>query len=280
MSQHVCVSTVSSAMDNIYKVRQLLVLCMLCTSVTVVEADSSDWDFSAVLGWSWREINGTMFSFSPPLSGRATADSLGLGSSSEPQASFGVRWKRLDVKFEYLPSRFKGDGVLVQALDFGSGPVIGNTTPISSDLKVAMTLANIEYLVLRRSDMDLGVGVGIGRVDLDIKMTPQTGNNVDISGDVPFGYLSGTLLKRWGKYALNFGLQGLSVSQSGTSVAYKSANIAGAYRFWQRDQLGFDMLAGYRYVDFDYEFDDENSGARSATNFELTGPYVGLRAAW
>jgi hypothetical protein len=221
-----------------------------------------------------------MFSFSPPLGGAATADSLGLGSSSEPDAAIGVRWKRLDVRFVYLPSRFQGDGVLLQSLDFGSGPVIDNTTPISSDLKVAMTLANIEYLLLKRSDMDLGVGVGIGQVELDITMTPQTGNNVDISGDVPFGYLSGTFRKRWGKLALNLGLQGLSVSQSSTSVAYKSMNIAGTYRFWQREKLGFDILAGYRYVDFDYEFDDDNSSARSATNFELTGPYVGLRAAW
>lgn len=258
----------------------MLAVCIAGVSAANAEAASSDWDFSAIVGWAWRDIDGTLFSLSPPLSGAATADSLGLGNSSEPDAAIGVRWKRLDLKFVYLPSRFTGDGVLVQALDFGSGPVIGTTTPISSDIKVTMQLANIEYLVLKRTDMDLGVGVGIGQVDLDITMTPQAGNNVDISGDVPFGYLSGTFLKRWGKFALNLGLQGLSVSSSSTSVAYKSLNIAGAYRFWQREKLGFDMLAGYRYVDFDYQFDDNNSGARSATNLELTGPYVGVRAAW
>ena len=258
----------------------MLTVCVVSASPTIADAASSDWDFSAIVGWAWRDISGTMFSFSPPLSGAATADSLGLGSSSEPDAAIGVRWKRLDVNFVYLPSRFEGDGVLVQSLDFGSGPVIGNTTPISSDIKVTMKLANIEYLLLQRSDMDLGIGVGIGQVDLDITMTPQTGNNVDINGDVPFGYVTGSFVKRWGKIALNFGLQGLSVSQNNTSVAYKSMNLAGVYRFWQRERLGFDVLAGYRYVDFDYQFDDENSGARSATNFELTGPYVGVRAAW
>jgi hypothetical protein len=262
------------------KALQLLALCIISVRPAAAGVATSDWNFSAVVGWAWRDIDGTMFSFSPPLSGAATADSLGLGSSSEPDAAIGVRWKRLDVRFVYLPSRFKGDGVLLQSLDFGSGPVISNTTPINSDLKVTMTLANIEYLLLKQSDMDVGVGVGIGQVELDITMTPQTGNTVDISGDVPFGYLSATLRKRWGKLALSLGLQGLSVSQSNTSVAYKSLNIAGAYRFWQREKVDFDILAGYRYTDFDYEFDDDNSSARSATNFELTGPYVGLRANW
>lgn len=46
------------------------------------------------------------------------------------------------------------DGALVQTLDFGSGPVIGSTTPISCGIKVAMILANIEYRVLQRSNHD------------------------------------------------------------------------------------------------------------------------------
>jgi len=258
----------------------MLVLYIISMPVAIAEAVSSDWGFSAIVGWAWRDINGTMFSFTPPLSGAATADSLGLDSSSEPQAVIGARWKRLNINFVYLPSKFSGDGVLVQGLDFGSGPVIGTTTPISSNIEVTMTLANIEYLVLNRSDMDLGFGVGLGRVDLNIMMTPQTGSDVNISGDVPFGYISGSFVKRWGKIALNLGLQGLSVSQSSTSVAYKSMNIAGAYRFSQQDRLGLDVLAGYRYVDFDYAFDDDNTGSRSSTNFELTGPYVSVRASW
>ena len=36
----------------------------------------------------------------------------------------------------------------------------------------------------------------------------------------------------------------------------------------------------YRYVDLDYEFDDDDSGVRTSTNFELTGPYVGLKVGW
>lgn len=55
-------------------------------------------------------------------------------------------------------------------------------------------------------------------------------------------------------------------------------NIAGTYRFWQSEKVDFDILAGYRYTDFGCEFDDDNSAARSATNFELTAPYVGLGA--
>ena len=233
-----------------------------------------------MLGWAWRDIDGTMFSYSPPLGGAATADSLGLGTSSEPDAAIGIRWKRLNVELVYLPSKFSGEGVLEQGLDLGSGPIIDNTTSISSDIEVTMLLANIEYHLLQRNDLQLGVGFGIGQVGLDIKMTPQQGQDIKISGDVPFGYLTLSLVKRWGKAALNASLQGLSVSQSSTSVAYSSLNLAGTYRFLQKQKVGFDVLAGYRYVDLDYEFDDDSSGARAGTNFELTGPYIGVRASW
>ena len=77
----------------------------------------ADWGFSASVGWSWRQIDGDLFSFAPPLAGRATTDSLGLGSSSEAEASLGMRWKRLGVKLVYLPSGFTGEGTLVQFLD-------------------------------------------------------------------------------------------------------------------------------------------------------------------
>jgi hypothetical protein len=160
-----------------------------------------------------------MFSYTP-LNGAATADSLGLGSSSELNAVIGLHWEHLNIEFVYLPSRFKGDGLLLQELDFGSVPIISETTPINSNIEVTMMLANIEYSILQRGDMDFGFGVGIGQVELDIAMTPQVGSAVNINGDVPFGYLTSSFTKRWGRTAFSFGLQGLSVSQNGTSVAY------------------------------------------------------------
>ena len=51
----------------------------------------------------------------------------------------------------------------MQGLDFGSGPVIGTTDPVTSDIKVRMTLANIEFDLLKRIDMDWGIGVGLGQ---------------------------------------------------------------------------------------------------------------------
>jgi len=168
----------------------------------------------------------------------------------------------------------------VQELDFGSGPVIGTTDPVTSDIKVRMTLADIEFDLLKRIDMDWGIGVGLGQVGLDITMTPEVGDSVDISGDVPFGYLTSTFTKRWDRIEFRFGLQGLSISENETSVAYKSANIAGSYRILKRKRLGLDIAVGYRYVNFDYDFDDDATGARAGTDFTLVGPYGGLGVAW
>ena len=68
----------------------MAVLYITSMPVAAAEASTSDWDFSVAHGWAWRDIDGTMFSFSPPLSGAATADSLGLDTSSEPNAAIGV----------------------------------------------------------------------------------------------------------------------------------------------------------------------------------------------
>ncbi len=257
----------------------LIAGCYTAPAIAVEKAES-DWGFDLVLGYAWKNIDGTVYSINPPLVGAGTADSMGLESGSNPQAAFGIRWKQWHVDLVYLPSEFEGDGHIVQALDFGNGPVLGTTTPISSDLKVTMTLANIEYDLLERKDMDWGVGVGIGKVALDIKMKPQIGPGIDIVGDVPFGYLTTSFARRWQKFSVSFGVQGLGFSQGDVSMSYKSANIAAGYNLLANDQLRFDLVGGYHYVDFDYEFDDDSTGVQTSTDFTLAGPYIGVRMGW
>jgi hypothetical protein len=87
-------------------------------------------------------------------------------------------------------------------------------------------------------------------------------------------------VKRWDKFSATFGLQGLSVAIDDYSITYKSVNVAGEYRFMERGRLQLSFAGGYRYVDFEYSFDDDTSGAKTYTDFELTGPYIGLRGAW
>jgi hypothetical protein len=244
------------------------------------QESESDWGFSASVGWSWREIDGTLFSVKPPLTGLATTDSLGLGSSSEAEASLGMRWKRLGVRLDYLPSEFAGQGRLALALDFGNGPVIGGTTPVSTDIKIAMTLANVEYDLLGRADMDWSIGAGFGSIDLDITLMPETGPTVAIGNDLPFGYLTMTFTKRWQKFSASVNVQGLSVDIDKYTIDYRSLNLVGGYTIYSRGKMRLDVLAGYRYVDFKYDFDDSESRARTNTDLILNGPHIGLRVAW
>lgn len=260
--------------------RLAILVAVFLAQPLFAQEEQSDWGFNASVGWSWRQIDGTLFSMRPPLAGLATTDSLNLGSSSEAQASLGMRWKRLGLQLVYLPSEFAGDGTLVQFLDFGNGPIIGNGTPIRSNIKVAMTLANIEYDLLGRADMNWGIGVGFGKVDLDIDLVPEIGPDVRISGDVPFGYLTTTFTKRWQKLSASVGVQGLSVSIDKYTVTYKSLSVAAAYKIYSRDKIRLDAFAGYRYVDFNYDFDDDISGARTNTDFSMDGPNIGLRVIW
>ena len=260
--------------------RSAILVAVFLAQPLFAQEQQSDWGFNASVGWSWRQIDGTLFAVTPPLTGLATTDSLGLGSSSEAQATLGMRWKRLGVQLVYLPSEFSGDGTLLQVLDFGNGPVMGNRTPIRSDLKVAMTLANVEYDFLGRADMDWGVGVGFGKVDLDVDLVPEVGPEVRISGDVPFGYLSTTFTKRWQKFSVSVVAQGLSMSIDNYTVTYQSLSVAGAYKIYSRDKVRLDAFAAYRYVEFNYDFDDAISGARTNTDIRMAGPNIGLRIAW
>ena len=97
---------------------------------------------------------------------------------------------------------------------------------------------------------------------------------------MPFGYLTTTYTKRWQRFSASVGVQGLSVSAGEYTITYKSLSLAAAYKIYSRDKMRLDALAGYRYVDFEYDFDDDNSSARTSTDFSLSGPYIAQRIAW
>ena len=75
-------------------------------------------------------------------------------------------------------------------------------------------------------------------------------------------------------------MQGLSMSIDNYTVKYKSLSVAGAYKIYSRDEVRLDAFVGYRYVDFNYDFDDDISGARTNTDFRMSGPNIGLRIVW
>ena len=101
-----------------------------------------------------------------------------------------------------------------------------------------------------------------------------------IGNDLPFGYLTTTYTKRWQKFSASITVQGLSVDIDKYTIDYRSLNLAGAYTVYSRGKMQLDAFAGYRYVDFKYDFDDNESRARTNTDLSLSGPHIGLRVAW
>jgi hypothetical protein len=67
--------------------RAAILIAVFFAQPVFAQEEQSDWGFNASVGWSWRQIDGTLFSMRPPLAGLATTDSLNLGSSSEAQGS-------------------------------------------------------------------------------------------------------------------------------------------------------------------------------------------------
>jgi hypothetical protein len=86
--------------------------------------------------------------------------------------------------------------------------------------------------------------------------------------------------RRWGRISAAVTVQGLSISEGDVDMSYKAVNIAGGYNFLAKKRFRANVVGGYHYTDFDYLFDDEDTGVKTSTDFTLTGPYIAVRVGW
>jgi hypothetical protein len=265
----------SNVMSNaIYK--SILLLVVLAQPVCGWAAD--DFGFNLAVVYGPRDIEGDIFvSRSPITSGKATADSLGLGTSKSPQVRVGMRYKRWNISLDYLPTSYSGQGLALTDVNFPNRPPIAVATPISSNIDVEMILGSVMYDLFVGESWKLALGGGFGRTDLDIALVPDVGQPLAFDGNTPFGYLGGQFIKQFGRVSLLAGVQGISAEFDSSRIKYGNVNLAGSWR-WHAGSWWSDLVLGYRRVDFKMEFDID--GQKTAADFTQTGPYLGVVAGF
>jgi hypothetical protein len=193
------------------------------------------------------------------LSGSTTADSLGLGDAKSFQYQVGYWYKRWQFALVDMPTTYTGQGFATTEIDFGTGTVIAVDTPISSDIDVRMTLLNVLWDAWSGDTWKFSVGFGLGQTKVDVHLIPDLGQGISFDGTEPFSYLALRYVTR-------------------SKFDYSNLNLMGGYLFHAGDKSKFDVVAGYRRIDFlfDYNVNDQ----RTRTDMTLKGPYIGIVGAF
>ena len=126
---------------------------------------------------------------------------------------------------------------------------------------------------------ELGLGLGATVIDLDVSVTDVlTGQTVDPDRTL---FVAPLLALRGGVQLGNFDVQallgGIDVSYQGDSAALYDLDAFARLSFFGRANSGHGaVLVGYRYVDLDVNYDDQNGSGAVDANVGFAGPYVAL----
>jgi hypothetical protein len=255
--------------------RNIILLSVITLTSLNAQAEEGDWELLASVTYGPRSIDGTIFVNRPgPTSGGGTADSLGLGTSDSFMYAAGFRYKRWNFMLESMPTTFEGQGFATESVDFGNGSSISIETPVNSSINVDLLLVNVMYDFIKSDKAGkLSAGFGLGESSIDVALTPKIGQSVSFNGTTPFGFLGVNYVKRFGKFSVTAGAQGISVATDSSSIDYSNLNLMGGYQFYKNRGFG-NVIFGYRRVGF--KFDNDVNGGITDTDVVLTGPYIGV----
>jgi len=258
---------------------RLIPALLLCVPVVEAAEDiassqtGSDWQFFGAAVFGPRDIEGDILINRGIGSGYATADSLGLGTARAFQFRLGARYKRWRVSLDYLPTNYTGEGFAVAEIDIPPIPPISTDTPVSSDIDVKITLINANYEFVQNEKWIASVGLGFGRTTLDIALVPEIGEGIVVDSNTPFGYIAGDLRRRWGRWSAQVAIQWISGDFGGFDMDYGNYNLSAGYLF-PFDSSALEVLAGYRRIDFKFDYSIE--GRTMIADFRMSGPYAGV----
>ncbi|MCP3914901.1 MAG: hypothetical protein GY711_04980 [bacterium] len=210
-----------------------------------------------------------------PVSGRASADSLGLDEDEGvflPRAD--LDWDRMHVTVQGYSAEFSGEGVADATLDLGDGNPITVGAAVRSDADLTLLTGSVTYDFFPGLPFELGLGAGLGLIDYDVRIAAIAGPGaIETDDDLPFGFLTLRLARAFGDFELVGIASGVGVEFDDDDVDYFDADVSLGWRVVERS-LDLQLMGGYRFQTLDYEF--SNNGGRSGVDIDLDGPYVGL----
>lgn len=186
---------------------------------------------------------------------------------------------RADLKFgaphltlSTQASSWSGNGTL--NADFGGIPA---STAVDTDLDLALHRFALTFDVIPSDLFELGLGFGVTVADIDARVRDTAGSVTESASEVaPLPVLALRAGVRVWRVDLEALVSGMTVNYDGDEATYLEADINGKLAlFGSHGSLNGSLVLGWRQVQLDVEYDDDDAAAKLDLTF--SGPYFGLQ---
>lgn len=209
-----------------------------------------------------------------PLQENDVDSNFGLGETSRMlggriDADFGSP----TLTFGYTPMEFEGDGV-VQANISHDGQVITAGQPVHSevDLQVYSLLATFD--LVPSDTVELGIGLGVHSAHFESTIRGVT-DTVSLDETAPIPVLAARAGVVLGPVDLSALASGLKIRVDGDDASYLDLDLMARLRFFgDKGKLSGALVAGWRKIDLDLDFEDGTDSIEADLGFE--GFFYGL----
>ena len=223
------------------------------------------------------QLEGDIALNSGSAGGSNDVEDLGL---DEEEGTAGVlvdfKWGVPHLTVSTQKTSFSGDGTLDTSISF-DGNTIDAGADVSSDLDLGLTSATLTFDLVP-GPAEVGIGLGVSLIDVDASFEEQgTGESVETDELLPAPVLAVRGGIELGAFEFAGLLSGLAADLgSDGSVDYFDLDLFGRWIFLGgEEQVGGALVVGWRQMDLDLEYDDEEDDV--AVDIGFSGPYVGVQ---
>jgi len=208
-----------------------------------------------------------------------SVEALGLvEDDSAPGIRADLDWGSARMTLAWQQSEHGGAGTLEAEIS-DDDTTIAAGTPIDSVFDMGLGELLVTFDVIPGDMFELGLGFGATVFDLDVAVTDSTTSETVDPDQALFG--APLLAVRAGVQFWRVDLQallgGIDISYEGDSASlYDLDAFARLSLFGRADRRHGALVVGYRLMDLDVEYDDENGSGAVDADVSFAGPYVAL----
>lgn len=182
----------------------------------------------------------------------------------------------MHATFALSSSSHGGTGTAQATMTDDNGNTITANDPVESDFDVRMGEAIVTWDLVPGDMVEVGLGLGVSVFDLDASFTDQTtGDTIEAQQAVPIPVLALRAGVDFGRLDVSALLGGMSVDFDGNNVSFYDFDLMARWQlFGDGGKILGSVVGGYRYIDFDLEYEDPDSEVDASMT--LDGPYLGM----
>jgi hypothetical protein len=205
---------------------------------------------------------------------KSSASALGLDEETAFQPRVDLDWTDWHMSVNATQVEFSGDGTVQRTLNL-PGQQFTAGTPVSTEWDFGLYTASLVYDLIPAEDIDIGFGAGVGLLDYDISAQSRTTSaKASTDDNLPFAYLTARVAREIGRFAFLAQVSGAGIDWDDEDISFFELDLSAAYRLFSTKKIEGSVMAGYRMISVDYEWEDGGSKVEADADFD--GPYVGF----